>query len=123
MTEQVMVPSEKTFLTASEILEAQDAQSIDVLIPEWGDKYVRLRSLSAEEALSFVAAIKDGKRDESSIRIVALTAVNENNERLFTEEHIQLLKTKNFRAILRLQEAAMNLNGLTAWAAYIAKNA
>jgi hypothetical protein len=118
----------KHLLTREEIFAAEDSQHVDVLIPEWSKPdrkcYVRLRSLTAAEAIAFAeetAASGENLR-KSAVRIVLLTAVDDNNKEVFTKDDLEGIKGKNFKAILRLQDAALRLNGIAATAFASLKN-
>lgn len=103
--------SKEKILSVDEILEAPDIITSQVYIREWGGS-VKLRNLSAAEAIDFVRQHKDDKEGASAVEIVALCAIDENGERLFTKEKVQELKKKSFRAILKLQDEAMRINGM-----------
>jgi hypothetical protein len=114
----------KQFLTREEVFAVEDTQHIDVEIPEWGGKYIRLRSLTAAEAITFAeetAASGENLR-KSAVRIVVLTAIDQNGGALFLREDLEAVKGKNFKAMLRLQEAALKLNGIAATAFAALKN-
>jgi hypothetical protein len=111
--------STKKLLTADEILQAEDIITMEVDVPEWGGS-VKLRSLSGADAMRFIEAV--GKKAGSAVDIVALCAVDDAGNPLFTEEQWDKLKTKSLRAILRLQRAALEINGLTEESAAQAKN-
>ena len=104
---------ERKFLSAEEILAAEDIETVDVYIPEW-DTLVRLRSLSGLEAEKFVAAFPPGERQTASaVNIVALCAIKEDGTPLFTKEQVVELKQKSLRAIMRLQKETLRINGLS----------
>ena len=56
----------KKFLDKAEILAQDDLKTEDVQIPEWGDAWVRVRTLNASERDHFEAGVKlvqrNGKR-------------------------------------------------------------
>jgi len=105
------VNDQKKYLTAGEILSAQDIETVDVEVPEWGGT-VRLKSLSGEEASRFGEMFEKDKTG-ASLKILALSAVNEEGERLFSDTEVAQLKRKSLRAILKLQKEALRINGLT----------
>ena len=68
---------ERKFLSAEDILAAEDIETVDVLVPEWGGT-VKLRSLSGKEAEKFVESFPPGERQTASaVHIVALCAIKE----------------------------------------------
>jgi len=103
--------SEKKFLSADEILFAQDLKTIDVDVPEWGG-IVRFRPLSAAEAQEFTESFSKGRASDGMFWLIAKTAVDPNGSKLFTKpEHIELLKNKSMQVLMRLQDQLMELNG------------
>jgi hypothetical protein len=100
------------YLTAADVLAAEDIQVVDVPVPEWGG-VVRLRALSGHEAIRFANLVRDDASPASSaVRIVALCAVDAEGKSLFTDEQVEALKAKSLKAINRLQTVALKLNGL-----------
>lgn len=111
---------ERRLLDRDRILAAQDIASVDVDVPEWGGA-VRIRRLKASEAQEF-ASLDEAHRDEALYRIVAMSVVDEQGQRLFSENDIKLLRDKAFSALMRIQKAAIELNGLAPLAIEQAKN-
>lgn len=101
---------EKRTLTAEEILSSVDAQYCEIDCPEWGGA-VRLRSLSAEEALHFAETAKKDEKNGAAM-LVVMSAVDDQGKQLFTFENITAIRRKSMRVINRLQTAALKLNGL-----------
>jgi len=114
------VDEQKRYLSASDIMDAKDIETVDVDIPEWGG-FVRLRTLSGEDAVRFVELVKNDPTG-AALKIVALSAVDDSGNQLFTHEQVELLKRKSMKAIMRLQKEAMRLNGLSEDAPAVAKN-
>ena len=112
---------QKKYLSAVEILSANDIEVVDVEVSEWGGT-VRLRSLSGDEAARFGEMFEKDKTG-AALKILALSAVNEAGERLFSDEQVVQLKQKSLRAILKLQKEALRINGLTDDEGKKAKNA
>lgn len=115
------------FLTAEQILAAEDLPFRDELVPEWPDAQgkpgmVRVLGLSAEDASTFGAKlvsldgkgnIKQLKMDNFLAELLALTLVNEKNERLFTKEQAKALGKKSAAVMKRLGDISMELSGLS----------
>lgn len=110
----------KRYLSASDILDAKDIETVEVEVPEWNG-VVRLRALSGEEALRFIELVQKDKTG-AALKIVALCAVDETGAQLFSPEQVEQLKTKSLRAIMRLQNVALRINGLSEAAPVEAKN-
>ncbi len=110
---------EKRFLTREAILQAQDLPHEDVYVPEWGG-WVRVRGLTAEERDKFEASILEGQGRNARVRmenirakLVALAVVDEEGNRLFTDDDVALLAKKSAAAVQRVFDVAMRLSGLT----------
>jgi hypothetical protein len=113
MTNQTLRVAKK--LTAKEILEQNDLDTVDVEVPEWGG-VITLRSLSAGEAMGFIDQFQKNPK-ESALELLIASAVDAEGDPLFRKEDLEALKAKGLKAILRLQTAAMELNGLADFAA------
>lgn len=111
---------EKKLLSAADILAKDDVEVVDVEVPEWGGT-VRLQGLTGAEAAHFVDVIAKDKSG-SAVKIVAMSCVDENGYKLFSEEQVERLKEKSLKALMRLQREAMRLNGLTEEALAATKN-
>ncbi len=110
---------EKRFLTREEILQVQDLPVEDVHVPEWGG-WVRVRGLTAEERDRLEASILEGqgkhtrvKMENVRAKLVAMTVVDEEGNRLFTDEDVAALAKKSATAMQRVFDVAMRLSGLT----------
>ncbi len=110
-----------TLLTRDAILKAEDLQTEEVDVPEWGGK-VRVRSLTGSERDAFEAACVDAKgqmKDAAEAfanlraRLVALTVVDEEGARMFGLPDVGALGAKNARALNRVFEVAQKLSGLS----------
>lgn len=102
------------------ILKAQDLSYQDVSVREWGGK-VRVKSLTASERDQFEDSIlgakaKDGTREVETknlrAKLVAMSVVDKDGNRLFTHEDITALGAKNSAAIDRLFGIAQKLSGI-----------
>lgn len=102
-------------LSANEILEADDIQYEIVDVPEWGGA-VRLKTMDTATAMAFGAA-SEGEKAQLLPRMLALSAVDEGGELLFSEAAVEKLARRSFRALNRLQDAMMEINGLKEMAA------
>ncbi len=106
-------------LTREAILGASDIKTEDVEVPEWGGT-VRVRGLSATERDAFeqaTVAIK-GKKVKASFlniraRIVSLSVVDEDGNRMFTESDIKALGEKSAAPMDRIYDVAGRLSGVT----------
>ena len=108
-----------TLLSKTAILTAQDLQTEDVEVPEWGGA-VRVRSFTGRERDAFEASMvrgegRDRKVDLTNMRarLVGLTVIDETGQRLFTDEEVDLLGAKSGAALDRVFAIAQKLNGLS----------
>ena len=108
-----------SLLSKTAILAAQDLQTEDVEVPEWGGA-VRVRSFTGRERDAFEASMvrgegRDRKVDLTNMRarLVGLTVIDETGQRLFTDEEVDLLGAKSGAALDRVFAVAQKLNGLS----------
>ena len=108
-----------TLLSKSTILCANDLQTEDVEVPEWGGA-VRVRSFTGRERDAFESSMvrgdgRDRKVDLTNMRarLVGLTVIDETGQRLFTDEEADLLGAKSGAALDRVFAIAQKLNGLS----------
>ena len=108
-----------SLLSKTAILAAQDLQTEDVEVPEWGGA-VRVRSFTGRERDAFEASMvrgdgKDRKVDLTNMRarLVGLTVIDETGQRLFTDDEVDLLGAKSGAALDRVFAVAQKLNGLS----------
>jgi hypothetical protein len=95
-------------LSAEDILNHTGFKQVVVPVPEWRGSVI-LQELDAAEALKFSSSKNDAT---SMVRLLALSAVDEAGQRLFTSKDVEKLSKKSFGVVSRLQDAAMELNGL-----------
>lgn len=105
-------------LNRDAILQANDLPTERVEVPEW-DGEVIVRGLTAAERDQFEQSIvetrgKDTRVNLRNIRakLVALTVVDEEGNRIFRDEDVELLGRKSATAINRIFEVAQRLSGL-----------
>ena len=115
----------KKILTRKEILNVQDRPQEEVHVPEWGeDAYVLVKSMSGRERDKFESSIMkvvgEGKNakaqaDYTNMRakLIAMTAVDEEGNLLFTERDVEQIGQKSGKALDRLFAAAQRLSGIT----------
>jgi hypothetical protein len=104
-------------LNRESILSVQDLATQDVDVPEWGGT-VRVRMMTGTErdTLNASLAIKDGKGDMTDYRakVVTLTLINDDGQRIFNLEDAPALSKKSSSALERVFVAAATLNGMLA---------
>lgn len=108
-------------LSVQQIFDAQDFETKDVEVPEWGGT-VRIKTLSASERDEFeTSTVKTNKagRQEQNLenfraRYVALCAINEDGSPLFkNRQEVKILGNKSAKALDRVFAAATELNRMT----------
>ncbi|QDH92118.1 tail assembly chaperone [Streptomyces phage Dubu] len=109
------------FLTADQILNADDLQREPVQVPEWGGT-VLVQGMTGTERDRFEAAMmtdnmsgisKDKALDNYRARLAAACIVDESGKRLFQGSAVKRLGEKNAQALTRVVEVASRLSGLT----------
>ena len=109
----------------SRIGEVDDADYLEVAVPEWGaDFVVRVRTLTGAERDRFLSVQMDVKGDGSvepklegfHSYLAALVMVDDDGARVFpdADEGSEILGSKNAYLVQRIAEQALALNGLTA---------
>ena len=101
----------KGILSASDILNAEDLDTVDVEVEAWGGA-IRLQALSAAEAIKFTDSLKGDGKKNANVRIVLLSAIDEDGNRLFDNKELASLKEKNLRILNEIATKALVLNGL-----------
>jgi len=112
--------------TAAQILAATDRATEVVDVPEWGVR-VTVRALSGSERdkyqsdfYTFGPTDKGGMRvtrvnnQNQMARLVALSVVDPDGKRLFSEADVLALGDKSALALERIHDVAMRLSGLQA---------
>ncbi len=107
-------------LTRDGILSADDLPREMVEVPEWGGR-LWVRSMTGLERDAYEASLlQGGEKDQAArmknlrARLVALTAVNEKGERLFAETDVPALGAKSAKALNRVADASLRMNGIGA---------
>ena len=107
-------------LSRDQILQADDLQTEDVEVPEWGGS-VRVRGLLGSERDAFEASMVhmrgNGQRElrlaNMRARLVVMSVVDENGRRMFTDADVKALGDKSAAALDRVFDAARKLSRLT----------
>jgi hypothetical protein len=103
-------------LNRDAILKADDLRVEEVEVPEWGG-VVALRELKGSERDSFEADSLDENQKVSMknvrARLIALSAVDDKGERIFSQKDAIKLGSKSATALNRLFEVACRLSGIT----------
>lgn len=109
------------YYSAEEILEAPDITEEDVVIPEWGGKKVRVKSLTKEEQFFLREQARkragaDASDEEMRGQVERLLITVAVIRPKFTEAQIPLLIKKRASAFERIFERINKMTGVTALA-------
>lgn len=103
-----------------QILAISDLPTEEVIVPQWGGMKVWVRGLTAYERDAFEADNITGRGKNRDVnlrgiraRLVALCAVDENGERIFSNDDVEALGGKSSAAVGRLFDVASRLNGIS----------
>jgi hypothetical protein len=99
-------------MNKEQLMSIDETESVD--IPEWKDS-VRLKPLNAKEALDFIDFCEsepDGLTQQ--FRLCVLTMVDDDGNQIFQDddEGIDFLRNRSGKAVNRIVEAALRINGL-----------
>jgi len=101
-------------LSKEAIAAVRDCQVKEIDVPEWGGM-VGIRKLSFAEVMDFQNA-KDKLADDNANSIslfLVKTLCDESGNRLFGDNEVKLLESRNYDVLLRLAKAVNEHNGLT----------
>lgn len=98
----------KVLASREQILNVDDVVTRDLEVPEWGGLVVRLRSLDALTGMRLAREMSESD-DDVRVRIVLASCVDDSGAPLFLADDLEKLAKKNFEAIRRVSDAAMEL--------------
>lgn len=108
-----------TLLSRDQILKADDTQTREVDVPEWGGT-VRVKSLTGRERDAFEESTIQGqgkkvRQNMTNFRakLVALSVVDEENHVIFSQKDVAFLGIKSAAALQRVFNVAAELSGMT----------
>jgi hypothetical protein len=101
-------------LTAAEILQAKDLPRLRLEVPEWGGA-VLLAMLPGTLRWAYQRYMAELEPDsfDHVANLLALTLVNSEGDRLFTDEDVKALNEKSAPVLVRLFRAAIAHNRLS----------
>jgi len=108
-------------LSRKEILEAEDIQVEQVLIPEWGeDAGVNVKGMNGSERDIFESSLVNQRGQGIKVntvniraKLASLTVVDENLQQVFTEKDVREIGKKSASALQRIFEVAQRLSGIS----------
>lgn len=106
-------------LTREQILGAKDIRTEEVKVPEWGGS-VLVRGLTGAERDRFEESVIEQrgkvtkvKLKDARARLVALSVVDEEGKRLFSDADVAVLTEKSAAALDRVYAVAARLSGIS----------
>lgn len=119
-TKKTEVNDGEELFSKDEIWAIDDNTYDYVEVPEWGNKKVRIKALSASERDRYEQSL--GKMDKKGnmvpdltnqrARLVSLSVVDGKGNRMFSDTEVLKLGTKNAKALSRIYSASAKLSGL-----------
>lgn len=110
--------TKRRFFSRDDILQASDLATEEIYVPEWNG-WVRVRAITGSERDAYEASLvqRKGKKTElnpSNMRakLIALSVVDEEGRRLFTDTDVEALGKKSGAALDRVFAVAQRLSGL-----------
>ena len=98
------------------ILSAQDVKSESVLVPEWNNSTVYIRTMSGTERSEFESAVyKDGKVETANFyaELLVRCLADDKGALIFTSADVAALSAKSGSVLARLAEVASRVNALS----------
>lgn len=97
-------------LTKEQILSSQDRPTKEVEVSEWGGT-VLVASMSGADRDRFELSMRDDEMQNIRARLVALTVVDENGDRVFSDKDVAALGKKSAAALSKVFLVSQELNG------------
>jgi len=109
----------KKILGREDILNANDIETREVYIPEWKGSVI-VKALTGAERDAFEESLLVGKGPNKEFnlnnvraKLVALSVVDEEGNRIFKESDVEKLSKKSATALQKIFAVAQKLSGLT----------
>lgn len=106
-------------LSKEAILAAEDLPMEEVFVPQWGGS-VLVRGLTAKQRGMFTTNLVDQRKggnvlrlEQIQIRLCAMSIVQENGNRMFSDNDMTALAAKSSAALQIIFEVAQRLSGLS----------
>lgn len=116
------MPEGRKYGSREDILDSADHLTEDVFVPEFGERWYRIRGLSGTERERYENSLgvysKNGKvyaqaKGSALARLVAMSVVDDTDKQLFSEEDIGKLARKNAAGLSRVADVCRRLSGLS----------
>jgi len=104
-------------ITADEILSFDDGTIEKLIVPEWGNAEVYIRTMSGSERDTWELYASKAMERKGAVNIRAklacLCLCDENGKRLFADGQVDQLGKKSSKALDRVYSAALKVNKLS----------
>ncbi len=111
---------QRQYGTREDVLTASDIVTEDIFVPEWKNKWYRVRGLTGNERDNYEQSMFTTKGNRmvpklalATARLVSLSVVDEAGKLIFTEDDVRELGRKSAAALQRVYELARRLSGLS----------
>jgi len=101
-----------TLLNREAVLKVQDTVTKDIAVPEWGGS-IRVRTMTVAVRNEFARRASSEDKVSVAAWLISVLSVDENGEPLFKAEDIPELERRNFRAVDRVVQAILEINGIS----------
>lgn len=99
-------------LNRDAVLKVTDTVTKDIPVPEWGGS-LRVRTMTVAERNDFARRASSEDKVSVAAWLVSVLAVDENNKPLFKAEDVPEIERRNFRAVDRVVQAILEVNGIS----------
>lgn len=111
MTQNGPTPTRRV-LSRAEILALDDHETVECEVPEWNTT-VRVGNWTGATRWRVLREWQEERRPNLLALVAAVSVVDEQGERLFSDEDVPALAKKHAGALQRIFDTALRLNGLT----------
>lgn len=99
-------------LKREHVLNVQDIKTQDVEVEEWGGA-VRVRQMTLAERGEFARRGADSNSlTTTGAWLLSILCVDEKGARMFTDDDVEALQSRNSRAVDKVVDAILQINGL-----------
>lgn len=100
-------------LTRDSIKNIDDTKYQVIRVKAWNNEEVKIKTLTAAEQLEMAKTVEDDPGLGAIVKIVMLSVVDDNNNKVFLAGDEEFLREKNFNALLEISDAATKLGDIS----------
>jgi len=114
VAETTAAPAKRVLTLAELVQEGTRVETKEIPVPAFGPNiFVLMRVLSASEALRMREELQGPAAKNAMLRMILETALNPDGTRMFNDiEQLQTVGKLNLKAVVQLEEGALELNDL-----------